>query len=394
MASVWKHDPPKDTYWIAKYKDEKGKWRNKTTKIPGKESLRKRAQEVAQKWEDDARNLDIVALTAQHISKGSQEIAARAYPDKVHHQSVKDYFLAWLKGEERKVSSRTYETYSPQVEKFLEHIGNGAEKPLTALTSETIEGYRSNLEKEGKAPATVINHCKTIKAALQDAYRKGKIAFNPAEAVEHAPKQSAEKKPFSQSELTRILAAAEGEWKTVILFGIYTGARLGDCVRMQWSGVNFFDKHPSLTYTPDKQKRGTEKPLTVSIHPTLLEHLKELVKESSGGSPSGFITPGLCEMKAGGTTGLSLQFADIMKKAGVNQEKSKRQEGARSFSAKSFHSFRHTLTTMLAKGGAKAEVRRKITGHKSEEVHQHYTHMDLDDQSQALRDIPDFTAGA
>jgi integrase len=31
---------------------------------------------------------------------------------------------------------------------------------------------------------------------------------------------------------------AEGEWKLLILFAYFTGARLSDCCRMQWDGVD------------------------------------------------------------------------------------------------------------------------------------------------------------
>lgn len=397
MASVWKHNGTKGTYWMGKYKDESGKWRNKSTKVPSTEKMRKRAEEIAQKWEDNAQQIDVIALTEQQIIKGAREIAERAYPDKVSRITVREYLLRWLDGEVRKLSPSTHITYESHIDRFLDAIGSVADKPLTALISDSLEKHRQLLEKEGGkngkplASATVIGHCKTIKAALEDAYRKQLISFNPAKAVEHGPKTSSERKPFTDNELRRILAKAEGEWKTVILFAVYTGARLGDCVGMKWEGVNFFG-NPSITFTPDKQRKGTEKPMTIYLHAPLREHLRSLVSEIKG-QPKGLITPTLQAATSGGCKGLSCQFADIMSAAGVSQEQTP-GGGGRKFSAKSFHSFRHTLTTMLAKGGASEEVRRKVTGHKSKEVHQLYTHMDIEDQAKALSELPDFTTGA
>ena len=40
-------------------------------------------------------------------------------------------------------------------------------------------------------------------------------------------------------QVTAIIKAADGEWKTVVLFGALTGARLGDCVNMRWANVDF-----------------------------------------------------------------------------------------------------------------------------------------------------------
>jgi integrase len=399
MPSIWKHSEigNQGKYWMAKYKTESGKWKNKSTRVPSSEKNRSKAMEVAQKWENDAQSIDHVALLEQHISNGSRQIAERVYPNKVKRTTVRAYMLHWLSGEERKVAPSTYTTYESQVTRFLAAIGAVADKPLTALMSDSLESHRQILEKEGGkkgkplAIGTVNQHCKTISAALEDAYRKGVIVFNPAKSVDHAPKKSSEKKPFTEQDLRRILAKAEGEWRTAILFAIYTGARLGDCVGMEWENVKFFGK-PSVTYTPEKQRRGSEKPMTVPIVSPLLDHLQSLASGIKG-QPKGWITPTLKEGSPGGCKGLSFQFADIMCAAGVSQEKSPGQ-GGRSFSAKSFHSFRHTLTTMLAKSGTSEEVRRKVTGHKSTEVHRLYTHMDIDDQEKALSALPDFTAGA
>jgi hypothetical protein len=33
---------------------------------------------------------------------------------------------------------------------------------------------------------------------------------------------------FKRPELNALLAAADGEWKRAVLFGVYTGQRLGD----------------------------------------------------------------------------------------------------------------------------------------------------------------------
>jgi integrase len=39
-------------------------------------------------------------------------------------------------------------------------------------------------------------------------------------------------------ELRRILRIASGEWRHLILFGLYTGQRLGDIAKLTWRNVD------------------------------------------------------------------------------------------------------------------------------------------------------------
>ena len=56
---------------------------------------------------------------------------------------------------------------------------------------------------------------------------QGLIPTNPAEAVDLPVKRSVERGTFTATEVKLLVdAAKKDEWKTVILFGYYTGARL------------------------------------------------------------------------------------------------------------------------------------------------------------------------
>ena len=47
------------------------------------------------------------------------------------------------------------------------------------------------------------------------------------------------RRPFTVEELRAILAVAEGEWRGLVLFCIYSGQRLGDLARLTWENVDF-----------------------------------------------------------------------------------------------------------------------------------------------------------
>ncbi|HAO78377.1 MAG TPA: hypothetical protein DCQ92_05255, partial [Verrucomicrobia subdivision 3 bacterium] len=63
---------------------------------------------------------------------------------------------------------------------------------------------------------------------------------------------------------------AEGEWKLLILFAYFTGARLSDCCRMQWDGVDLAGE----TLTCMQAKTGAK--VTAPLHLDLLVRLNKL----------------------------------------------------------------------------------------------------------------------
>src|SRR5262245_46570877 len=76
-----------------------------------------------------------------------------------------------------------------------------------------------------------------------------------------------------------------------------------------------------------------------------------------------------------------MAFARIMERAKVRGEVARKRAGesGRAVNSLSFHSFRHTLTTIMANADVPAEVRQKFTGHASAEMNHHYTHHEICD---------------
>ena len=67
------------------------------------------------------------------------------------------------------------------------------------------------------------------------------------------------------------------------------------------------------------------------------------------------------------------------------------RDGKRERSSLSFHSLRHTATSMLKEAGASEAVTRDIIGHESAEISRHYTHVDEKSKRAALNLLPDIT---
>jgi integrase len=58
----------------------------------------------------------------------------------------------------------------------------------------------------------------------------------------------------------------------------------------------------------------------------------------------------------------------------------------------SFHSLRHTSTSLLKNAGVSDVVARDIIGHESEAISRSYTHIETETKRKAVDSMPDVTA--
>ena len=76
-----------------------------------------------------------------------------------------------------------------------------------------------------------------------------------------------------------------------------------------------------------------------------------------------------------------------MGEAGIDQRQMQISE-ARKFSTLSFHSLRHSFTSALANAGVAPDLRMKLTGHLTADVHARYSHHDLETLKAAVAVLP------
>jgi integrase len=259
-------------------------------------------------------------------------------------------------------------------------MGEKANKPLTALTARDVDRFMDARTKENLAPRTVVLCVKVIRMALNAARRQGIIPTNPAEAVDlpDVSGTGCSRGTLTPEEVTMLVDAAEGEWKTLILMAYFTGARLSDCCRMEWANTDLTSG--TLTFTQGK----TGAKLTVPIHSDLLAHLHSIAGTDK---PEVFIMPHMANLKPGGRHGLSEGFKRIMRKAGLDMQKVK-SAGVRQLSRRTFHALRHSFTSALANAGVAPELRMLLTGHKTEAVHRGYSHHEIKTLADAVAKMP------
>jgi integrase len=368
-----RHVPRRSPFWYAVYEAPDGKRVFKSTGCRDKQD----AWKFALKLQEASGLAKEGRLNEERIRKIISEMAGKP------HQgfTVKSWFEHWLKIKEQRRSKRTLERYSQVVHDFLEFLGERASSWIHHITSQDILAYRAHLRKTGRSARTANLSISVISIAFTAALRERKIDANPCTIIDKLEEGDAlERDTFSPAQISKLVQVAEGDWKACILFGYYTGARLSDVANMRWGAIDW--KNKTLSFTQHK----TKKPLVVPLHPQLEKALRSSFSKNPGIGRA-FMFPSLAGTPTGGTYGLSGRFTAIIEKAGIEGRHIATSSG-RILSNLSFHSLRHSFTSALANAGVIPELRMKLTGHSSKDIHANYTHHEIQTLRAAVGQLP------
>lgn len=392
MASIAKQ--PNRRFWYASYRDAKGAQHCVSTKIKHAPDLqdpkeraqaaannRRLAQDIANKLEEAERGNAVES----HLRKILADISQRVNSRRIEFACTETFLADWLGRVKKTKSPATAERYGIAVTAFLESLGPKASAALADITAQDIQAFIEARLTGGRNPTTVAVDLKALNVPFALAMRQGLILNNPVPAADAPRAEKERREPFTWEQIQAIIRAAAGEWKTAILFGAFTGQRLGDSISMTWGAVDF-EQH-LLKFRPQKT-RASKKDLVLPLHPDLETHLLDL----PAGKPSDPICPTLSQADIGGRRGLSRQFLAIVAKAGIAQQSiAAGGKAGHIFNRYGFHSLRHSFVSMLANAGIAADVRQLLSGHADEKSHAIYTHTSLDTLKRAVHTLPRLT---
>lgn len=384
MASLWKS--PNSKYWQAAWRDENGKRRNKSTKLPAKSTTRRQAQRIAEQFEEIA----LKRKTGKHLREAMAELSREVTGEAMAIATVKDFmdsFLARKQGEVGKASKAFYKTV---VRDFTAWLGDRATEDIASVTRADMSRYRNELLVR-VSEGTTSNKLKAIRSMFRDALSQGFIHDEPTEGLKFTRKErpgGQKKRPFTLPELQLLCETATGEWRSMILFGLYTGQRMGDIATLRWHSLDLVRGEMRLA------TRKTGKNITIPLASPLADHLATY---PASDDPTAFVHPELGELYETKSAGsLSNQFTAILAECGLRAPLShaKEKEGRgnhRERNALSFHCLRATAATLLHDAGIPAAVAQEWIGHDSDEVHNVYVKIGRESLRAASKALPDIT---
>jgi len=377
MACVWKH--PESKYWIARFATVSGARRNRSTR----ETDRRKAQRIADSYEDAARRKQTSRQVRRVIASLHKEITGQ----EIAAPSIQKFIDSWLARKTPETAPGTLAFYRNALVKFTKSLGEKADNEISDVSREDIIAFRND-EAKLHASKTVNHSLKVVKMLFRAARRDGVISEDPSEFVDTIrSRPGGHRRTFRVPELRAILNVADEEWSSMILFGLYTGQRLGDIATLTWQNVDLVNGEVRLV------TRKTGRTQLLPIAPPLRKHLEKLPSSDEVTAPlhhRAFATVA----RQGKTGNLSNQFADILADAGLREKKAHRTSGVgrghgSSRGGLSFHSLRHTAVTMMKEAGIPAAVVMELVGHDSEAMSEHYTHVGADALRRAAEALPD-----
>ena len=377
MASIHKDPRGKSPFWYCAFYGADGRRQFRSTKATD----RKAALKICFAWESAAALARRKELTAAQARKVIAEMVAASSGETLSFHTARGWLTDWLTNKSGAVSDRTLVRYRQVIRDFLVHMGPRAEAPLASVSPGDIIAFRNKLREEGRAANTCNSIIKgSLSGPFEVACKLGFIPLNPISAVQPLRERGERsgREPFTADELAQLIESAQGDWRGAVLLGATSGLRLGDVANLCWESV---DMAAGLLRIETKK---TGQVVVLPMHPEFARWLS-MRPRGIGKAP---VFPELTGKLIAGRRGLSVQFRDIAKKAGIIGRVVTREGKGRATNSKTFHALRHSFVSALANAGVAPDIRQKLVGHASAEVHGIYTHHELETLRGAVEKLP------
>ena len=251
---------------------------------------------------------------------------------------------------------------------------------LTEIQARHIEEWRMKLlEDRGLSAKTVNNVYAVLRKMLNEAERLDYIQANPTRKIKPLHEKSTEKSFLTIPEIKKLFNEDLWDNNTYFIVNIlaaFTGIRLGEAVALHSEQV--YENYISIIYSYSR-KYGLKETKTkdkrhIPIPSMTSDYLQELKKSIPRGfifSSNGGVTPVYYRSV---TDGLYKALAKI----GISDEERRRRNIT-------FHSWRHFFNSFLRSRGIADNKIQKLTGHKTQEMTEHYTHFQPEDFKDVLQ---------
>lgn len=387
MASLHKQSGKPN--WFCAFTTHDGQRHFKSTGTPDK----KQAAQICRAWakaslHGEKLNAD---KAREIIAAGVADVLA-ASGESLPSATIREWCKRWLAIKEVENEPTSHTRYEQAIRVFLDFIGSAADKNLETLTPNTILQFRDDCSRKVSA-GTANTNLRIVRSCLNAAQQQGLLGSNPASRVKFLKERGqSQRREMTLEEIRRVLkVCGDTPWRGLVLTGLYTGQRLGDCARLTWQQVDLLNKTVSFV------TRKTGKRLSMRLADPLADYLSDLPGVDD---PCAFVFPRFAEMGENVTASLSKAFAEeILIPAGLMLPRPKHHASAgkgrkakRRVNEVTFHSLRHSLVTMLKATGASNALAQMIVGHDSAAVSARYTHLSADDTADCISKLPDVTA--
>lgn len=356
------------------------------------ERSRAKAQAVFEKWRDELQRKS----SAEELIQAVHEIRTGG---RIASLPLNQFFERWKQIPRRRPLSERYVAEAESViGRFNAYLASN-HKNVTELgnvQSSMARAFMRAAEARGVSEKTYNNTLILLRSSFKALRKEAGCPENPFEGIPTKAEQTIHRKPFTTDELALIVEKAKADEfiGPVIITGICTAMRRGDCCLLEWASVDFQD----LFIAVETSKTGET--VRIPIFPLFEEVLRaaKARADKAAATRSRFVFPEQAMMYRVNEDGITYRVREVFAQAGfVDPEdtpdgqpvrgeiRQERKQGLRRASIRDFHSFRVTWVTLALNAGVPIEIVQKVTGHRTAQiVQEHYYQPDKEDFRRAL----------
>ncbi len=242
-------------------------------------------------------------------------------------------------------------------------------------------------ENSGLNPATLNRILATFKVMMKEAVRFRYIQDDPTKDVGILKEHPEIKTILSKTEVKTLFNEREIQknWNgdlihfTLNLLAASTGMRMGELqgIERRYVHDTFIEVNQAWS-----RKHGLKDPKSSSHRPvpvpsTASKYLKLLIDQSVNLKDDDLVFHGKDPKKPIDNKTIAAKFYDALEKIDITPEERKQKNIT-------FHSWRHFFNTMC-RGKVPDSKLQRVTGHKTQEMTEHYTHFQLEDYAEVRK---------
>jgi integrase len=288
---------------------------------------------------------------------------------------------------------------------------------FVAVKPETAKAFMETEAKREVSPKTWNDMLKLLRATFKHLHPHLSDGSNPFHGLVTKATETVNREPFTVEELKAITESCAGDdfIRPIIVAGMCTAMRRGDCCLLKWADVDLTAGFLSV------KTAKTGETVDIPIFPMLAE---ELTKAKAAAGASEFCFPEAAQMYRNSPDGITWRVKQVIARAlesmvpagrpalpppanpdevrarveafqtrlgdsprapKIDALQQERENGQRRASLNDFHSFRVTWITLALAAGVPLELVQRVTGHRTVPVVlKHYFRPGREDFRQVL----------
>jgi integrase len=381
--------------WLYKRGDSNVWWIGE--RINGKQILRSTGQTDKKLAEQQLANIKTAAMLHQAGNLTDDIIKLLTGRKSTQRDfSLRAMLAQWLT-ECKNLSPVTLRRYEAVTDEFCDFIKASADAPLLRdIQKESIALFLRDKRAKTSVANTKLNR-KILAAFFNYCVSNDALENSPmpsATALKLTGESEKVRRAFTLAELETLFKKAPSPfWKYMVMAGYFLGQRMGDLICLTWGAIDFERGVVRLTQSK------TGKAVILPLRPELGAMLAQLKRDAGDVKAS---EPIFAEQAARyskhGSGVFSNEFYDLvllpagLVKARTHQKADKvngeETNGSRTVSPVSFHCLRHSFVSFLKLTGAAQSTAMELAGHSSEQISNHYSHVDEGSMRNAIAALP------